>query len=79
MPSPLLRSERAFLLLAASALCAATCSFCLSRISLSLLFRAAGTRREAWLEVRLVAAPLDAVSPGVGSGDTLCFDTVEED
>jgi hypothetical protein len=79
IPSPLLRSDRAFLLLAASARCAACCSFCLSRISLSRLVLEGGARREVWFEPRCVVDPLFAASPEVGSGDSLCLDTVEDE
>jgi hypothetical protein len=75
LPSPLLRSDRAFRLLAASARCAACCSFCLSRSSFSLLLRAAAPRSFCVVDPKILAAS----SVAVGSGDSLCFDMVSDE
>lgn len=69
-PSTLLRSDRAFLLLAASALCAAASCFCFSRISFSRLFRAAVPRS--------VVPFLPAASFSAGSGEPLFFEEESE-
>jgi hypothetical protein len=50
-PSPRLLSDLAFLLFAASALAAAISAFALSRVSFSLLLRAAAPRRLAFCRV----------------------------
>lgn len=78
IPSPLLRSDRAFRLFAASARRNACCSFCLSCISFSRLLRAAAPLSfcEAILPVPFVL--FEASCPG-GSGDSLCLDTVEDE
>ncbi len=75
LPSPLLRSDRAFRLFAASARCAACCSFCFSRSSFSRLFRAAVPRNL----LLLLAPDLLLGSSPDGSGDWLCFETVEDE
>jgi hypothetical protein len=75
IPSPLLRSDRAFRLLAASARCAACCSFCLSRSSFSRLVRAAAPL--SFCDPFLAA--LLASSLAAGSGDSLCLDSVSEE
>lgn len=70
LPSALLRSDLAFLLLAASARVAAASCFCFSRISFSRLLRAAAPRS-------FVPFLLVAIFP-VGSGERLFLDEVSE-
>jgi hypothetical protein len=74
IPSPLLLSDLACLLFAASALAAAACSFCFSLISRSRLFFAAAPRR--------FCLPLAPVRVGISSmvaGDWLRLDAVSEE
>lgn len=71
LPSALRLSDLAFLLLAASALCAAASNFCFSRISFSLVFRAAAPRSlEPFFPV--------TVDLSAGSGLPLFFDEASE-
>lgn len=71
LPSALRLSDLAFLLLAASALCAAASCFCFSRISFSLVFRAAAPRSlEPFFPV--------TVDLSAGSGLPLFFDDTSE-
>ena len=69
-PSTLLRSDLAFRLLAASALCAAASCFIFSRISFSRLFRAAAPRSF------VPFLPVSVLS--VGSGEPLFFEEESE-
>lgn len=71
LPSALRLSDLAFLLLAASALCAAASNFCFSRISFSRVFRAAAPRSlEPFFPV--------TADLSVGSGLPLFFDEASE-
>lgn len=74
LPSPLLLSDLACRLLAASALAAAACSFCLSLISRSRVVFAAAPRKFC-----LLLLPVRVGIPSMVAGDWLRLDAVSEE